>query len=496
MSKESSSRSNSLNSNKKKYQFDVVIMGNYENTETLFLNTFPIEDNNSSNIKYRYKYLNRCNLILRETIKFPQHFEIAYQPELMDKLNNIDILILVYTATDELSFEYLKTFYYLYYLQIEEQNRPKNIILIERDYSLDNEIYYAKKVDVNSAKNLTKLFNGYFCDYETNENDLNLILKEQLEKLFIKYNYIEDYNLFKSKENNNEVSCFINFYGDKESQEKFVALLMSKCNFDLSKGYNSNLYEVYYETTIKGNKTKYKLTLKLIGIEYSYDSECNILLYDVNKNESYNFIKNKIRQLIENNDSKSKKIYNLIALNYNEKKIQDNEENENIKKGENLASEIGANISFLNINENNRNLDKELKNKFDNILEQIIDCINMSKSNKFSEDNKNKNLSFEFENDEVFFEFEEVKDISFVKEIKNKIKKDINNNHSCLFNICQNCHSQLNIRIDEISNIVIVYCNKCKNEPMGINADQLFEENKKEKKIFFAQNVRIFLIMI
>ena len=259
MSKESCNRSNSLNSNKNIYKFNVIIMGNYEKEETIFLKAFPMEDNSSSNKKYRHKYLNRCDLVLRETIKFPQHFEITFQPELMDKLNNVDILILVYTANDELSFEYLKTFYYLYYLKMEENNRPKNIILIERDYSLVNEINYGVKVNVNMAKNLNKLFNGNFYDYKTNENDLNLILKEQLEKI-LKFNYIEDYNLFKSKGNNNEIICLIHLYGDKESQKNFMKLLLSsKCDFDFYKRYNDNLYEVIYSIIINGNAIKYQL---------------------------------------------------------------------------------------------------------------------------------------------------------------------------------------------------------------------------------------------
>ena len=274
-SKQSSNTSNFLlNSNEIHYNFDVVIMGNYEKQETIFLNAFPIEDITPSNTKHRHKYLNRCNLVLRETIKFPAHFKIEYQTELMDKLKNIDILILVYTRTDELSFEYLKTFYYLYYLKMEEKNRPKNIFVMERDYSSVNAINNWVKVDVNSAKNLTKLFNGNFYDYKTNVDDLNLILKEELEKLLIKYDYNDDYNLFRSKRNDNKVDCLMHLYGDKESQKNFMKLLLSsKCDFEFYKRYNDNLYEVIYSIIINGNTIKYQLVLKLVNIEYYYDSE-------------------------------------------------------------------------------------------------------------------------------------------------------------------------------------------------------------------------------
>jgi hypothetical protein len=109
------------------------------------------------------------------------------------------------------------------------------------------------------------------------------------------------------------------------------------------------------------------------------DSECNILLYDINKKESYDLIKELIRMLIKKNSAKVKKIYNLFSLNSNTKIIQENDNNDQIKKGKDLACEIGANFSVLNINENYNNITEEVKNALDNIFEQIIDCINKNK---------------------------------------------------------------------------------------------------------------------
>ena len=219
----------------------------------------------------------------------------------MDKLNNIDILILVYTATDLLSFEYLKTFYYLYYLKFEENDRPKNIILIERDYTYNNnneEINYGEKVNVSSAKELAELFNAYFCDYSTDENDLNEIFLKCLEKLIKIYNITDDYSSFKYKESNQEVNSFILIYGDEESQNKFLQLLLkSESNFNYKK-IKDNFYEVKYDKIINGNILRFKIILKLVSIGNTYDSECNFFLYDFNNNESFNLIKGLIRTII------------------------------------------------------------------------------------------------------------------------------------------------------------------------------------------------------
>ena len=78
---------------------------------------------NESNI--RHKYINRYDLYIKEYILFPKDFLNFFHPELMDLISRTDILILIYDKSKKFSFEYLKTFYYLYYLKLEEIDKPK-----------------------------------------------------------------------------------------------------------------------------------------------------------------------------------------------------------------------------------------------------------------------------------------------------------------------------------------------------------------------------------
>ena len=485
MSKKSGSRNNSFTSVKKDDTFDIIIMGNYEKQETLFLKSFPVTYE-SSNIKH--KYINRYDFSFRERIKFDKDFKNTYSPELLDKLNNIDILILVYTATDILSFEYLKTFYYLYYLKFEEKDRPKNIILIERDYTYNNneEITYEEKVNVSSAKELAKLFDAYFCDYSTDENDLNEIFLKCLEKLIKIYNITDDYSSFKYKESNQEVNCFILIHGEKKLQDKFLQLLLkSESNFNYKK-IKDSYYEVKYDKIINGNTLKFKIILKLVTIGNNYDSECNFFLYDFIDNDSFNLIKGLIRTIISNNSAKFKKIFNLFSLNFSTTPLTEDEENNLKERGKMLATEIGADFSVLNIN-NNKNINEEIKNKFDNILDQIINCISMSKIMNIKNDLK-KNSSPALGDEEIFFELKENLSKDFINKANQKIKTVLNNKPSGLLNICQTCYSQLNIRINQKSNIIILYCDKCKKEPKGINVSQLSDfDNIKVKKFICSK---------
>ena len=148
--------------------------------------------------KIRYYF----NLSLRERHLFPKDFLTIFHPEIIDKFTKIDILILTFNKSDKLSFEYLKTFYYLYYTQLEEMDKPKNIIIIERDYTEKGKNNSEEKVDSNSIKELIKLFNAYFCDYKADEEKLIQVLNECLKNLLKQYNYIDDYSSFKFKELN------------------------------------------------------------------------------------------------------------------------------------------------------------------------------------------------------------------------------------------------------------------------------------------------------
>ena len=456
-------------------QFNVVILGNLDKTEKLFKKTFPILLSSSND---RHKYLNRYDLWIREIISFSKDFINIYNPEFLDNLMNIDILILTYNFANKVSFEYLKTFYYLYYSKLDNNSKPKNIIIIERDYTEKDEMNYEEKVDSKEGEKLANLFNGYFCDSETDEEKLNEILNECLNNLLKIYNYVDDYSSFKYKELNKEINSFILIYGDKNSQQKFLyILLQSKCNFNYKK-IKDNFYEIKYDKIINDNKLSFKIILKLVSNEYNYDSECNILLYDINELASYNSIKNLIRRLIKTNGAKFKKIYNLISLNNSSTPLSGEENNNQIKEGKNLALEIGAKFSVINVN--NNTLNEEIKIKFDNILEQIINYINMSKNNNNELLTRSSTLICENDEDD-FIELGNYESSTFfIKEVNNRIKNIFKGSQSSLFNICPNCYSQLNIEINESSNIIILYCSKCKYEPKGIDIDTFIDKNKEK----------------
>ena len=471
MSKDANSEKNNLKKNDK---FDVVILGHIDKNENLFVKTFPIILNTSG---VRHKYLNRYDLSIREQISFPKDFINTYNPEFLDSFMNIDILILTYNFSNKLSFEYLKTFYYLYYSKLEIKDKPKNIIIIERDYNQNDEMNYEEKVDTKEAEKLANLFNGFFCDIQNDEEQLNQILNKCLNNLLKINNYIDDYSSFKYKELNKEVNSFILVYGDNNSQKLFLDILLrSKCNFNYKK-IKDNFFEIKYEKLVNDNKIRFKIILKLVSNEGNYDSECNIFLYDLNNIESYNSIKDLIRRLISINGAKFKKIYNLFSLNNSENLLSEEEDNNKIKEGKSLSCEIGANYSVININKNNNNLNEEIKIKFDNILEQIINCIKMSKINNIS-----REPSFAFEKiEDDFIEVSNYESNSFfIRETNQKIKNEFKGCQSSLFNICQNCYSQLSIEINESSNIIIMYCNKCKNEPRGIDIDKFIENNRQK----------------
>ena len=458
--------------------FNVVIIGNYDKQEKIFSNTFPILLNKSS---IKHKYLNRYILSIRERHLFPKDFLNIYHPEIIDKFMIIDILILTFNKSDKLSFEYLKTFYYLYYTKLEEMDKPKNIIIMERDYTEKGKNNSEEKVDSNSIKEITNLFKAYFCDYRADEEKLTQVLNECLNNLLQQYNYIDDYSSFKYKELNKEIDSYVLVYGDKSSQNTFIDILLkSECNFQYKK-IKDNFYEIKYEKILNGKELSFKITLKLVNSEYLYDSECNILLYDINNNESFNSLKTLIRYLIKTNGPKFKKIYQIFSLNSATTHISEEEENnEKIKEGKILAYEIGANFSVINTN-NNNNLAKEIKIKFDNFLDIIVDYIKMSKITKNREDIITPSTTFISIKDNKMVEESDNKSSppNFLNGIKDKIQNKLKECQYCLYNICPNCYSQLSIRINEQSNIIIYYCDKCKSNPKGLSIEQFFDFNKK-----------------
>ena len=487
----------------KNIKFNVIILGKYDKNEKLFSKTFPVILNESNT---RHKYINRYDLCIKEHILFPKDFLYVFHPELMDLILKIDILILIYDKSNKISFDYIKTFYYLYYQKFEEIDKPKNIILIERNYDQGNGESDKDVIDVNEAIEFSKLFSSTFCDMNTDEELLNKILVECVDKLIAMYNYKDDYSQYKIKIFKNDINCYLLIFGDKESQNLFLEkFLKSNSEFKYKKIKN-NFYEINYTRNIKEKKYNFKITLKLMDQENYYDSECNILLYDINKNESYNSIRTIIRGLIANNDSNLKKIFNLFSLNSSPNAINENEDNNRIKEGKNLAYEIGANYHVLNMN-NNQNLSEEIKAKFENILNTFVDYINISNNdttdemsnkncsnnNRALNNNKSKDIECNDDNDDFIEIINYDSPMSYLREISSKIHNLLKGNQNSLFNICKKCYSHLSIKINDDSNILIVYCENCKTEPRGLNIDQFILNNKQNITDYHCNNCSNYL---
>jgi len=477
------------NSKIKNGKFNVIILGKCDRNEQLFSKTFPVILNESS---IRHKYINRYDLFISDYILFPKDFLNFYHPELMDLISRKDILILIYDKSKKFSFDYLKTFYYLYYLKLEEIDRPKNIILIERNYGPENIVDDKEFVDINEAKNLSTLFSSTFLDLKADEELLSKILIKCLDNLKVIYNYNDDYSQYKLKIFKNEINCYLLIFGDKESQNLFVKeLLNSKCNFRHKK-IKENFYEINYIRVINEKNYNFKITLKLMDQDYYYDSECNILLYDINKIESYYLIKEIISGLIANNSPKLKKIYNLFSLNSSPGNISENEDNNKIKEGKNLAFEIDANYNILNMKDN-ENLSEEIKIKFDGILNMFFDFINKSLASNGETSNlnissKNESSKYKDEDNEDFGEkLNYDKPLLFLKDINTKIKKNLKGNQNSLFLVCKKCFSHLSIRVDNDSNILIIYCENCKTEPRGLNIEEFISYNKQNNSDYFCK---------
>ena len=461
-------------------KFNVIILGKCDRNEKLFSKTFPVILNESN---IRHKFINRYDLYISEYILFPKDFLNFYHPELMDIISKADILILIYDKSKKFSFDYLKTFYYLYYLKLEEIDKPKNIILIERNYGPANIINNKDLVDINEAKKLSELLSSIFLDLKTDEELLSKILIKCVDNLRTIYNYNDDYSQYKLKIFKKEINCYLLIFGDKESQDLFVKELLNSNNFSY-KNIKEKFYEINYKRVINENEYNFKITLKLMDQDNYYDSECNILLYDLNKIESFNYIRDIINGLISNNSPKFKKIYNLFSLNSSSTKISENENNNKIKEGKKLAFEIGANYNVLNMKDN-QNLNEEIKIKFNDILYMFLDYIN--KSQESSEEISNRNISItniasnykDEDNDNIAGKLNYDKPSLFLENVDKIIKNNLNGNQNSLFNICKKCYSQLSVRIDNDSKILIIYCENCKTEPRGLNIEE-FKSNIKQ----------------
>ena len=66
---------------------------------------------------------------------------------------------------------------------MDEEDKPKNVIIIETVNSSNKEILKEEKVNQESAKKLSELFNAHFCDLECDEEKLYEVLNQCLKKL-------------------------------------------------------------------------------------------------------------------------------------------------------------------------------------------------------------------------------------------------------------------------------------------------------------------------
>ena len=455
-------------------KFDVIILGDYDENEQLFKKTFPLS----------HKFINRFELSLREEIKFPKDFIYTYNPEIMDKLINNDILILSYKASNKLSFEFIKKFYYLYYSKFEEKDKPKTIVIIEFDYTTQG---YDEKIE--SPNEIQKLFNAYFYSNKDSEEKLIEIFQKCIVDLKKIYNFEENFSYYEDVQlvENKYLDIFILIYGNKELLNLFLKILFeSKCNFKYQK-FLDNFYELRYSKTINNINKDFIIRLNLMEKEPNcYNSICNILLYDINNEDSFKETRRIVEEYIATDGPKYEQIMNIFSINSGPNTITENDKNVKVNNGKNLSYEMGASFEVLNIN--NKDIGEQIKIKIDNILEKIINNINHTKNSKFSNEIQKKQTSEIIGN----FEFELLRNNDcpeiFIKEINNRINKNYNNKTDFLFNICPICYEYMNVRINDTSNIITLYCEKCKKEAKGLNAEQFNRFKKSNNKFVHCQN--------
>ena len=413
-------------------KFDVIILGEYDENEQLFEKIFP----------FKHRFINRFQLSLQEEI------------------------------------------YYLYYSKFEEKDKPKTIVIIEFDYTTQG---YDEKIE--SPNEIQKLFNAYFYSNKDSEEKLIEIFQKCVIDLKKIYKFEENYSFYDDIEfeENKPVDIFILIYGNKELFNLFLKMLLeSKCNFEHQK-YQDNFYELRYSKTINSTNKDFIIRLNLMEKEPNcYNSICNILLYDINNEDSFNEIRSIVKEYINTNGPKYQQIMNIFSLNTNPNKFTVNEKNDKIKNGKNLSYEFDA--SFAVLNSNSKDIGEEIKIKIDNILEKIINNIKHTKNTKYLNEIEKKNTSEIIGNYE--FEFLRNNDCPefFIKEINNRINNKLNNNTDFLFNICPICFEYMDIRINDTSNIITLYCDKCKNEPKGLNSEQFNRFKKSNNKFLHCQN--------
>ena len=77
----------------------------------------------------------------------------------------------------------------------------------------------------------------------------------------------------------------------------------------------------------------------------------------------------------------------------------------------------------------------------------------------------------------------------YIDEINNKINNNFKEKINFLVNnICPICYENMSIKIDNASNLIIIYCNKCKSEPIGFNVYQYNTYKKTKNKFIHCQD--------
>jgi hypothetical protein len=138
----------------------------------------------------------------------------------------IDVLILAYENTDFSSLENLKTIYHLYYKKLDENNKPINIIILERNTTNSSGNKNKNKVDINGGKKMAELYNGLFCDCNINQEFFENIFVKCINNLKGIYD-TENYNLFSYElKQGNDINMNMNYNlticGNNECKNLFI----------------------------------------------------------------------------------------------------------------------------------------------------------------------------------------------------------------------------------------------------------------------------------
>ena len=468
---------------KKIGKFDVLIFGP---TANLFTKEFEVLDNP----EVKHKYINCYDLRLRDQIEFPSDFNYIYHPEIMDKLMNIDILILSYELGNFLSIDNIVTFFNLYFKNLEESERPIGVIIFETKND-ESKIFEKKnenengslKNKINELKKYSELYGCLICNFNKNEEIFDDILIKCINKLKKVYNN-ESYDLFRSKINDqsNKFKCQLSIYGNRDIQNLFTKYLLKlKCNSDYKK-INENYFVINYKYEENNKNMNFQIILELMKErDYCDESQCNIYLFDPQKKDTFSLIDNIMKFHISNYGVKYKKLYRLFSVRNND-----------CLNGESkaLAKKIGGEFDTIDLeNINKENIFESLNNLYNNILIQILEyIIKYKEANNIECNNEIKNKKAINNEDFDIISLYDTPFI-FVDDFMNKKINEIQNykNGKFIFNKCPKCYNSMNIHINNKSNIIVLKCPYCNLEPKGFNIEEFTEYEKKENKKLYCE---------